>query len=211
MKPLLEQDFTAEYDRSGNCHIANISTVIGTQSFGDSKTCSDCNPFFRTGGCDHNVFNASFTHAVSLINIEEFINGFKKIVSERCDLLFWDDDKIVLADMYCGKRDYISDHTVDGKSVAGKKTKVRLQIESTLNLLYSVESIRIFVNRKGQKLGIMAYRNKYEGHFEDTPAKVKASVRSFLRPTDAQSRRNLATPIAHGFSYIMCKYPTIYQ
>lgn len=211
MKRLLEQDFTAKYDRSGNSHIASTSTITGTQSFGDSKTCSDCNTFFRTGGCDHNVFKASFPHAVNKINIEEFFNGFKKIESERCDLLFWDDDKIVLADMYCGKGDYITEHTVYGKSVAGKKTKVRLQIESTLELLYSVESIKDFISRKDQKVGIIAYRDKYEGHFEDTPAKVNASVRSFLRPTDAQARRNLVTPIAHGFSYMMCKYPTIYQ
>lgn len=211
MKRFLEQDFTAKYDRSGNSHIANTSTVTGAQSFCDSKTCSDCSPFFRTGGCDFTVFKGSFPHAVNKISIEEFINGFRRIESERCDLLFWDDDKIVLADMYCGNRDYITDHTLDGSPVAGKKTKVRLQIEATLELLYSVESIKDFISRKDQKVGIMAYRDKYEGHFGDAPAKVKASVRSFLRPTDAQARRNLVTPISHGFSYIMHKYPNVYK
>lgn len=211
MKQLLEQDFTPKHDISGNRHIARQQLITGRQSFGDPKACSECSPFFRSGGCDNTVFKASFPYPVNKIEIEEFINGFSKIESRRCDLLFWDNDKIVLADMYCGKSDYINEHSVDGKPVQGKKTIVRQQIESTLDLLCSVEPIKEFIYSKTKKTGIMAYRDKYEAHFDDAPAKIRTSVGKFLRPTDAQKRRSLITAIAHGFSYISCRYPDVYQ
>lgn len=211
MKQLLEQDFTSKHDVSGNRHIVRQLPVTGIQSFCDPKACSDCSPFFRNGGCDNTVFKVSFPHPVNKIEIEEFINGFTKIDSKRCDLLFLDNDKIVLADMYCGNSDYINEHYADGKPVKGKKTIVRQQIESTLDLLCSVETIREFIYSKTIKTGIMAYRDKYEGHFDDTSTKVKASIGKFLRPTEAQKRRSLVTPIAHGFSYMSCRYPDVYQ
>lgn len=211
MKDLLKNHFTSAYDPSGNPHTVQLLTFQGHHSFGDQNASRQCHSFFRDGGCEQLVFKVfSLTH-INKIDIEEFLNEFRIINGDRCDLLLYNDSKIVLADMYCGSNDYIAPHNTDGKPVVGKKAKVRKQIESTLDVLYSIPEIAHYIDSKSHKIGIMAYRDKYEGHFDNNPAKIKASIGSFLKPTEALGRRNMIIPIAHGFAYMVNKYPHVYQ
>lgn len=211
MKHLLAKDFSSHFDKSGTQHPVLSHTKQGLCKFGDSVACNSCPEFFKINGCDNSVFVADFPFAVTQIEIEAFIKSFKNIQRKKCDLLFYDKNKIVLADMYCGDIKYLEKHTADGTDQIGKRATVELQIKATLDLLYQVDTIKDYIDSKSEKVGIMAYRNKYEGLFEHLPNAIKSSANAFLRPTTEMSRRRITKTMAHGFTFICYKYPDVYQ
>ena len=114
-------------------------------------------------------------------------------------------------DMYCGMSEYLDPHLNDGNMVIGKKTKVRQQIEKTIDRLYTIPDIATFVNGIPEKLGIFAYRAKDDGLFANVPSQISRSREMFLRISKAQANRKLAAPMSHGFKYVMHSYPSVYR
>ena len=95
--------------------------------------------------------------------------------------------------------------------VIGKKTKVRQQIEKTIERLYSITDIAVFVDGLSEKFGIFAYRAKDDGLFANVPVRISRSKAMFLRFSKEQANRRLAAPMSHGFKYVMHSYPSVYQ
>lgn len=210
MKELLENQFSLMYDPSRKRHTVQEDVLIGDRSLRDEQSCGQCKPFF-TQTCEHETFLIHADSSVRLLAIEGFLNSFPKIEGERCDVLLFDENKIVLLDMYCGMSDYLDSHRVEGKEVIGKKAKVRQQIEATLNRFYTVEDIAVYLDAIPEKFGVFAYRAKDEELFTNVPKTVARSMNQFLGISKAQTKRRLAAPMSHGFRYVMQAYPNRYQ
>ena len=210
MKQLLETRFSQHYDANGRSHPVNEVTINGDVALSDYHACNICKSFFYMT-CGHQTFLLHASSPVKMLDIESFINSFPNIQGERCDRLLHDGRKIVLMDMYCGMSEYLDPHLNDGNMVIGKKTKVRQQIEKTIDRLYTIPDIATFVNGIPEKLGIFAYRAKDDGLFANVPVQISRSKAMFLRSSKEQEKRRLAAPMSHGFKYVMHSYPSVYQ
>lgn len=210
MKQLLETQFSQRYDTHGRSHPINEVIINNEIALCDYKACNRCIPFFASV-CGHETFLLHVSSPVKMLDIESFINSFPNIQGERCDGLFHDGRKIVLMDMYCGMSEYLDPHLNDGNMVIGKKTKVRQQIEKTIDRLYSIPNIAVFVDGLSEKFGIFAYRAKDDGLFANVPVQISRSKAMFLRSSKEQAKRRLAAPMSHGFKYVMHSYPSVYK
>ena len=153
MKVLLEQDFAGKHGEGGRSYPINSQAKYDF-AFGDSHACLQCRPFFADG-CNNQVFLVHSDHDITYIPIEEFIGMFPCFSNkERCDILLYDARKIVLSDMFCGQSAYALEHIREGERVIGKKTKVFNQIESTLDILYSVPAIADWIDARADKIGV---------------------------------------------------------
>lgn len=207
MRELLQNQFSRQYDASGKSHIVNVVVERGDFSMHDDISCHQCQPFFSEQ-CEHETFKVSCRSEVERFRLEEFLNGFDSIRTDRCDAMLVGDNKLVLVDMYCGMSDYLDNHITDGRPVVGKKTKVRQQIESTL--LCSVNEIRAYIEGIDIKEGVFVYRAKDEEIFQNIPRKVTASYEKFMKFNREISRRRLQLPMEYGFRYVMISYPVHY-
>ncbi len=210
MKNLLEIEFLKRYTARSKWHNAVLKMYSGSFKLVDYKACQNCSGFFRNY-CGNSTFVLNSESPVSVLNIEEFLNGFPDIQGARCDLMLYDEGhKIVLADMYCGMTEYLEEHKVDDEPRMGKIEKARNQIESTLKHLFSISAIGDKINSFSCKYGIFAYRKKDENLFSDVEV-VKRSRNAFLRLYHRQRSLNLALPMSCGFSFIAVQYPEIHK
>lgn len=210
MRHLLEHQFTEVYDNSGKAHSADLRVIAGDVTFRDSKACDVCIPFFYKG-CGHQTFLIHTDSTVNAIDIERFLNTFKSLPGDRCDYLFYDDHKCVLMDLYCGMSEFLDPHRRDSEIVRGKKEKVRSQITKTIERLYSVPALASRLDGMHIKEGVFGYRSKDDGLFAKVPKTVATSFDAFLLMSRAQANRRLAAPMVHGFRFLTCQYPNIYQ
>lgn len=210
MKQLLEEQFSKAFDANGHIHPVKERIINGDISFRDEKACSVCKHFFYSQ-CGHQTFLIHTTTDIHSIDIELYFNSFHQLKGERCDILFYDQNKCVLMDMYCGMSEYLNPHLMKGEIVAGKKEKVRIQISETIERLYSVPAIATFLDRLPIKEGVFGYRAKDEHLFLNTPKVISSTVQMFLRWSAMQANRRLAAPMEHGFRFLMNSYPHIYQ
>lgn len=210
MKQLLEVQFSQQYDSHGRSHSIGEVVVNGDYSLYDDNSCNPCISFFKLH-CNKQTILFYSTSPVKLLDIESFLNSFPKLQGERCDRLLYDARKLILMDMYCGMSEYLDPHLKDGNIVVGKKTKVRQQIEKTIDILYSVHDIAKFMDGITEKLGVFAYRAKDDGLFANVPVQISRTREMFLRISKAQANRRLAAPMSHGFKYVMHSYPQVYK
>ncbi len=210
MKNLLENEFTDQYEMTGKKHPVSFSTVVGNVSCCDEISCKQCIPFFYSN-CGHETFLLYSESELMILKIEEFINSFKKLSGNRCDLMLYDNQKVVLLDMYCGMSNYVDSHYTDGELVKGKRAKVREQITATIDLLYSVSAIAAHLDGIEEKQGIFGCRLKDEEMFLNIPKVVKSSAEAFMATAMAMRKRKISTPLSHNFSYRMVQYPTRYE
>lgn len=209
MKTLLENDFALRYGDGGQSY--SINTLVKSEFLlGDYHACNQCRPFFKMG-CDHVIFHVVANNEVVYIPIEDFINQFPELSDkERCDVLLYDEQKIVLADMFCGMSGYAEDHLREGKMVIGKKAKVFNQIESTLDILYTIPTIATLIDSKVSKIGVFACRLVDMEHFI-SPSQMSSSMNMFLHMNRHLSQKPIAIRMKHGFEYVTCRYADVYQ
>lgn len=209
MKNLLEEQFSKIFDSDHASHCVKYCQRSGNFSFHDDKACKQCIPFFSEN-CEHQTFLVHSDAVVEILDIEDFLNSFTSLQGERCDCLLYDASKIAFLDMYCGMSQYVEIHITDGKYVIGKKTKVRQQIEATVNRLYEITDIKNYIESKTERYGIMGYRAKDEEIFRNVPKKISSSVNKFLRIKKILQERRLSLPMRHGFKFIVVAYPSRY-
>lgn len=210
MKDLLEKHMSMLYDNKGTIHLMNEITVSGAFSLKDDKACGQCIPFF-SGNCGHETFLIHSNSDIHCLDIEAFFDGFKNVLGDRCDRLLYDGRKCVLLDLYCGMSEYLDPHKKEKKVVTGKKEKARNQIEKTIERLCSVHDIEDYLNGMSEKVGVFGYRSKDEEMFKNIPKTLRQSEKAFLMPYIMQAERRLASPMSHGFIFLMHSYPKRYE
>lgn len=210
MKDLLEKHMSMLYDNKGTIHLMNEITVSGAFSLKDDKACGQCIPFFSRN-CGNETFLIHTNSDIHCLDIETFLNGFKNVSGDRCDRLLYDERKCMLLDLYCGMSEYLDPHKKEKKVVTGKKEKARNQIEKTIERLCSVHDIEDYLNGMSEKVGVFGYRSKDEEMFKNIPKTVRKSEKAFLMFYKMQAERRLASPMPHGFYFIMHSYPKRYE
>ncbi len=210
MKDLLEKHMSMLYDNKGTIHVMNEITVSGVFSLKDDKACGQCIPFFSRN-CGNETFLIHTNSDIHCLDIETFLNGFKNVSGDRCDRLLYDERKCMLLDLYCGMSEYLDPHKRSRTVVAGKKEKARNQIEKTIERLYSVQDIADHLDRMEEKTSVFGYRSKDEEMFKNIPKTVRKSEKAFLMFYKMQAERRLASPMSHGFIFLMHSYPKRYE
>lgn len=212
MDNLLLNDFTIEHRKQKGAVPTN-SIVKSTNFYlNDDKPCDDENnpcPLFFKNPCKRDTFKVKVDTPVTIINIESFINSFK-IKGSRCDYILYDASKIVLADLTCTMDYYLYPHTRDGEMVQGKRIKARDQIEHTLEILCAVKSIRDYISKKRQKVGVLAYKVKDGDLFQNVPIQIDRTLAIWLNMEKEIEMRNISFPMLYGFKFEMVKYPNEY-
>lgn len=212
MKELLENEFALANGRmAGSVPVIARQLPSARVGWADAAACAACSHFFKMN-CDHVVLNLLSGGGVTLIEFEYFINGFRQMKGEKCDYILHDKgDKIVLSDFTCSRTEYLENHWRDGKTVVGKRTKVRSQIEESIRKPYAVPTIAAHIDGYKEKIGLLGYRLRDEELSSNLPATLARRQKAFMGEFDALGKRKIALPMPRGFFFVENKYPDIYQ
>ena len=220
METLLEEDYI-QYHKMTGTYVTYHTTGQGQLSFHDAKACRECkqkNVQICDGQTDKQVFIVNTIREIHEIEIENYFNQFgvgsSASPKERCDLLLYDEHKIVFADMYCGQEKYaLSYVNLKGKH-NGKIAKVRSQINSTINKLKEVPSIKTRIESYQIKVGIFAVR--YKSHHDESCLneqrdKADDAMLTFLQPDKESNNPLMFSPLSSGFLFTTVTYPNSYS
>ena len=211
MKTLLINEFTVLHHKQAGTVPLEEQSIYGEKNIKDDKACNDCMHFFSLS-CEKQVFKLRTNKQITLINIENFFNSFKeKIKGQRCDFLLYDDSKIILMDLTCTMEEHLFPHLLNEKKRQGKRLSARYQIENTIKVLIEEPVIRNYIDRKGTKLGILAYRVKDEDLFQNVPKSIEKTMKVWLSMENIIETRKLSFPMQFGFTFEMVKYPNVYN
>lgn len=182
----------------------------GDFSLVDDVACAQCRPFFHST-CNYEVLKLHSDQPVELINLEKFICELKAEKGGVCDFLISGRDKILFIDLRCGFSKYLEPHLVKGVEKDGKKATSRKQTEVSINRLYEEEHLSSHIDGCQYKIAMLGYRNIDKEIFQTCPSTIsKAEEASLSMMRDLQSKR-LATPLSHGFRFIMVSYPNVFN
>lgn len=209
MKQLLETDFVKSTNSSACNHKVVGQSFSGKAVFYDNRACDQCS-INNEDGCNKQVFNVESSGDVEVVDIENFLNGFKKLRESKCDLVMYDNAKIAFVDMYCGQSKYVERYIAGGVEKEGKQDKVKRQIENTIKLLCNVPSINEFIGSLDNKIAIFACRLK-DNQNANLPEKIKQTQESFMSAMNIHKNRQIITPLSNGFSYLRVEYPNTYK
>ncbi len=210
MKEILEASFSRRYGQLIKEHSVNQKVLEGCCSLVDRNACEQCQSYFKDN-CGAETFIINTNSPVCLLFIEDFINGIADLKTEKCDYLIYDNNSIVLVDLYCGMSNYLGTHTVDGKSKIGKIEKARNQIESTITLFLVGDELESKIAGMAKKLGVFAYRAKDKEMFVNAPIEVMKSEKAFLGLYNNIRSRKLVFPLSNGFHFLTHPYPKCFN
>ena len=198
MIDLLEREFARAI---GSTKIPMVKSVIYKADFAlnDPVACrpTDCPTYFRTG-CDCIVSkHAVRSHAVVVIDIEDFFKQFPTIPGRVCDRLLYDGDKLVLMDMTCSRPGFLE----PSPTRKGKRATAYEQIDATVTKLCKAPEIAKRINGFASRIGLLAIRKKTFA-IED---KVNRAMDAFSQMR--RMHKSISTPMNNGFVFQTMEYP----
>lgn len=208
MKTLLENDFVTYYGKHVGAHHVQLSQINGTKRICDSVACNQCLKFFRYN-CQHEVFVIKCASVVNIINYEKFINDCG-VKGDKCDLILYDTDKIVLVELTCSMEGMLTIHFRNGIPQQGKRMKARHQLSDSIHTLCKVTPIKDAIAKLQKRETIFAYRVKDEDLFQNVPIVIEKSERVWLELARQRESQQLILPMPNDFSFQMVKYPDEY-
>ena len=210
MKTLLDNEFVRSKGIRVGAVVCKSATKTGHFVLVDEVACRQCIPFFHDT-CDKEVLKIHATNPVIIIEHERFIKDLQAECGGVCDYLLYDDNKIAFVDLRCGLSQYLQIHKKEGIPMEGKKATARRQIEASIERMYKNPDIATYIDAFSNKTGILGYRNRDDELFTDCPEtinQVEDVSLAFMRELE---ERQLIMSLSHGFSFMMIRYPQIYE
>lgn len=210
MKELLDNYFVPAKGLVVGTVSCTAIAKCGDFSLVDSVACAQCKPFFHST-CNYEVLKLHADQPIELINHERFILDLKAEKGGVCDYLISGNGKILLIDLRCGLSQYLDTHHADGVEKEGKKATSRKQAEVSINRLYEEEHLSAHIDSYQDKIAMLGYRNVDDELFATCPSTISAAEKASLSMMRNLQSKRLATPLSHGFRFIMVRYPEVYN
>ena len=208
MDTVINRDFHTYYGLSGMMPIS-VHTDAGRIAFHDAKACNAC----IRNSCDvcsgqnrEENFIVACAHPINIANNESFLEQMTPD-PEKCDLMLYDNDKVVFVDMFCRQEKYVHPFVNMKGPQQGKLAKVRSQITNTIQLLSAVPSINNKFAGLKEKHGVFGCRLKQQNSSADN---VAGNMGAFMAMPIAASVGRY-TPLVDGFMFTTKYYPDPYK
>ena len=208
MKDLLEQEFAKGYGLTRKVPVS-VNVYGGSFSLCDDKACNSCDSTHNQN-CDKIVLHVKCETPIDVVDLEHFLDAFNdKISGKRCDLMMYDESKIVLCELTCSKSHLIVPHKRKDVWVPGKREYAYGQIDNTIRTLCHVALVHEAI-KKRKKVALFAYREKDFPIVDDFIGKIVQPMKDF-NPLEASiAAMNLSTDMSEGFSFVQVRYPDAY-
>lgn len=210
MKELLDNYFVPAKGAVPGSVFCIATTACGDFSLVDDVACAQCKPFFHST-CNYEVLKLHAGQPVELINHERLILDLKAEKGGVCDYIISGNDKVLFIDLRCGLSQYLDTHLVDGREKDGKKATSRKQTEVSINRLYEEEHLSAHIDSYQYKVAMLGYRNVDDEFFATCPSTISAAEKASLSMMRDLQDRRLATPLSHGFKFVMVRYPEVFN
>lgn len=210
MKDLLDNHFVPAKGTPVGSVSCDATTKSGDFSLVDNRACSQCKPFFHSS-CNNEVLKLHADNPVEIIEHEKLILDLKAEKGGVCDYLISSDNKVLFIDLTCGMSQYLESHLVDGEAKEGKKAKSRKQTEMSINRLYEEQHLASHLDSFPNKVAMLGYRNIDDELFANCSSKITSAEDASLSMMKHLQSRRLATPLSHGFNFVMIRYPDVYN
>ncbi|MBO4602843.1 MAG: hypothetical protein J5651_06760 [Salinivirgaceae bacterium] len=211
----LKKDFLEYYGLTGTNYQVSFYSGSGIIVEHDKKACRECKKAGKqqcSGENEEQTFIIQTGNDINIVDIESFLNQFggrKAGMGKKCDLMIFNENKIVFADMYCGNRKNLFSHKNNLENeVPGKIAHARKQITETFEKLYNVPALKIIMNSFDAKEGLLAIREKEFSALGNNEASQNIEVFSLV--SDLMSR-GLYSMLDHNVRFKLVRYPEIYE
>lgn len=206
---VLQNDYISHFGLAGK-YTLHSYPIQGNMVLNDDKSCRQCKSN-NAQKCDSETNEQTFMFfsdvEVSLVEIEDFLNQFegkRAGVKDKCDLMLYDNQNIAFVEMYCGEQKYMYPYINQKGLHEGKLAKARKQLNSTINKLSEVQSIKIKMDGYDKKTGIFACRKKSES---SNGSVDEENMQVFLNTTLESKAHTL---LSNNFRFVQVEYPEVY-